>query len=99
MAWLQVVLDELNDMSHKFQSGSREYQSASDQLKISAPDSGDGRLNNLISQTLNVIDVLNRQVSGEIEEHGQLIDYAKGAYERHETDNRMLFDDMMKEKQ
>lgn len=98
MAWLQVVLDDLAEMSRKFHSGSTEFESAADALKITAPDSGDGRLTGLISSSLQVMDVLNRQIAGEIEEGSKLIDVAKTSYERHDIDNRKLFDDMIKEK-
>ncbi|MUM24244.1 hypothetical protein FZI91_21410 [Mycobacterium sp. CBMA271] len=98
MAWLQVVLDELAEMSRRFHSGSTEYEQTADGLKMSAPDSGDGRLTSLIDSSLQVMDVLNRQVAGEIEKNSQLIDAAKTSYERRDIDNRQLFDDLIKDK-
>jgi hypothetical protein len=60
MAWLQVVLDELTEMSRKFGWGASDYAKVAHQLKTAPPDSGDGGLNGVITATMDVIDVLNR---------------------------------------
>lgn len=96
MTWLQVVFDELTEMSRKFEWGASDYSAVAGKLKVAPPDSGEGALNTLIQATMGVIDVLNRQVVGEIQHNGQLVAAARDSYERHDIDNRELYDDMIK---
>jgi hypothetical protein len=62
---------------------------------MSAPDSGDGRLNNLISSAIGTIGVLNNQISAVIAEQGALVAHARDGYARADLDDRELYDDLI----
>ena len=91
----QVVLDSLKAMSGSFQTEASAYEDIKPKLTPPIADSGDANLNNIIGVVMECLDVLHTKMGEAIAEHAEKLQASHDTYERHEIDNRALFDDLM----
>jgi hypothetical protein len=94
--WLQVVLDDLKAMAKTFDDEAKNYDSSAPKFLPTPVDSGDASLNQTMKGALDTLSILHHQMTRDIQLHGEKLSYARDSYERHDTDNRQLFDDMTK---
>jgi hypothetical protein len=91
----QVVLDSLRAMSGSFSSERDAYEAIKPKLTPPIADSGDASLNSIIEVIMECLDVLHTKMGEAISEHAEKLQASHDTYERHEIDNRALFDDLM----
>ncbi len=91
----QVVLDSLRAMSDSFRTEGDAYEAIKPKLTLSIADSGDASLNSIIGVVMECLDVLHTKMGEAIGEHTEKLQASGDTYERHEIDNRALFDDLM----
>lgn len=96
MGSFEVVLDDLQNMANTFANESIRYREITPQLSPPVADSGDGMLNGMLHNAMNMVAVLNEQLAKSIEDHHDKLQAAHGSYLRQEIDNRFLFDNLMK---
>lgn len=88
----QVVLDSLRAMSGSFRTERDSYEAIKPKLTPPIADSGDASLNSIIGVVMEFLDVLHTKMGEAIGEHAEKL---QTSHERHEIDNRALFDDLM----
>ncbi|HEX4102438.1 MAG TPA: DUF6317 family protein [Pseudonocardiaceae bacterium] len=91
----QVVLDSLRAMSGSFRTERDAYEAIKPKLTPPIADSGDGSLNSIIEVVMECLAVLHTKMGEAIGEHAGKLQASHDTYERHEIDNRALFDDLM----
>ncbi|MFI6997344.1 DUF6317 family protein [Nocardia sp. NPDC050175] len=95
--WMQVVLDDLTTMAKTFDDESTVYEGAVPKfLPGTAAESGDATLNEAIKGALDLLEILHHQMVRTIQTHSEKLAYARDSYERHDIDNRKLYDDLTK---
>ncbi|WP_458690248.1 DUF6317 family protein [Nocardia tengchongensis] len=94
MSGFEVVLDDLKSMAKTFGDEATTYEGLVPSFLPSTVDSGDSTLNEAMKGALELLQVLNHQVVRTIRTHAQKLSYARDSYERHDIDNRKLFDDL-----
>lgn len=93
----QVVLKSLKAMSGSFRTEGDAYTSIKPKLTPPIADSGDASLNSIMGVVMECLDVLHTKMGEAIAEHAQKLQASHDTYERHDIDNRALFDDLMPE--
>lgn len=91
----QAVLADLRDMASTFAREADNYQKLRPKLTPPMADSGDARLNTTIRAVMQTLEVLHANMISLIEDHGQNLRAAHDNYERHDIDNRELFEDLV----
>ncbi|MDQ2790546.1 MAG: hypothetical protein DLM60_01920 [Pseudonocardiales bacterium] len=91
----QVVLDSLRAMSGSFRTEGDAYAAIKPKLTPPMADSGDANLNNIMGVVMECLDVLHTKMGESIGEHAEKLQASHDTYERHDIDNRALFDDLM----
>ncbi|WP_330183156.1 DUF6317 family protein [Nocardia sp. NBC_01503] len=94
MSGFEVVLDDLKSMAKTFGDEATTYEGRVPGFLPAAVDSGDGTLNEAMKGILELLEILNHQVVRTIQTHSDKLAYARDSYERHDIDNRKLFDDL-----
>lgn len=91
----QVILSDLQDMAKRFDDESQHYQAI--QRKVAHPpaDTGEGSLNQTLDAVLSTLQVLHANMQAQIEDHAKTIRDTKDSYQRHDLDNRELFEDLV----
>lgn len=95
-AGFQVILDDLKSMAKIFSDEATVYEGLVPGFLPAAVDSGDDILNKAMKSALETLEILNHQVVRTMQTHSQKLTYAHDSYERHDIDNRKLFDDLTK---
>lgn len=90
-----MVLDSLRAMSGSFRTERDSYGAIKPKLTPPIADSGDASLNSIIGVVMERLDVLHTKMGEAIGEHAEKLQASHDTYERHEIDNRALFDDLM----
>jgi uncharacterized protein (DUF924 family) len=94
--WFQVVLDDLKAMAKTFDDEAKAYEAVAQKFLPAVVDSGDGTLNQAMKGAMDLLAVLQHQMTRTIQTHGEKLAYARDSYERHDVDNRKLYDDLTK---
>jgi len=95
-AGYQVVLDELAAAAGKFDQEGRSLSTVAKGLPQRSPDTGDGGLNATLTAVLAATQFLGATLAGQASDHGGKLTTAHGNYQRSDTDNTRLFDELMK---
>lgn len=93
----QVVLDDLSSMATTFAREAGIYAQIKPRITPPVADAGDDTLNHIIKVVMECLDVLHTKMTEGIDEHATLLRKAHDSYQRHDLDNRALFDDLMPE--
>src|SRR5260370_42402644 len=94
--WLQVVLDDLKSMAKTLEDEAKSYDSLEPKFVPAPVDSGDTSLNETMRGALDLLGILHHQMVRTIQTHSDKLVYARDSYERHDIDNRKLYDDLTK---
>ncbi|MEG8182572.1 hypothetical protein GZH49_29320 [Nocardia terpenica] len=94
--WFQVVLEDLKAMAETFDDEAKTYEAMVSKFLPAPVDSGEGALNEAMKGAMDLLQVLHHQMVRTIQTHSQKLAYARDSYERHDIDNRKLFDDLTK---
>ncbi len=94
--WFQVVLDDLKTMAKTFDDEAKTYEGLVPKLLPAPVDSGDATLNEAMKGAMDLLQILHHQMVRTIQTHSEKLSYARDSYERHDIDNRKLYDDLTK---
>jgi len=93
---VQVVLDDLESLAKTFDDEAKTYDSLVPKFLPTPVDSGDASLNQAMKSALDLLAILQHQMTRTIQTHSEKLAYARDSYERHDIDNRQLYDDLTK---
>ncbi|MEV6098679.1 DUF6317 family protein [Nocardia sp. NPDC051981] len=96
-AGFEVILDDLKSMAKTFGDEATAYEGLVPSFLPAAVDSGDAVLNEAMKGGLELLELLHHQMVRAIQIHAEKLAYARDSYERHDIDNRKLFDDLTKD--
>jgi Family of unknown function (DUF6317) len=95
-AGYQVTLDELAAAAGKFGEEGTSLSTVAKGVPESGPDTGDGGLNATLSAVLSATQFLGETLAGQVTAHAGKLHGAHDSYQRSDTDNSQLFDQLTK---
>jgi hypothetical protein len=95
-AGYQVTLDELAAVAGTFGHEGETLGSVADGLPDKGPDTGGSGLNATLTAVLAATAYLSATLADRVSQHGTKLTGAHDTYRRTDTDNKQLFDDLMK---
>jgi hypothetical protein len=95
-AGYQVTLDELAAVAGKFGEEGTSLTAVAKGVPESGPDTGDGGLNATLDAVLSATQFLGETLASQVTAHAGKLRGAHDSYQRSDTDNSQLFDQLTK---
>ena len=92
----QVILTDLQTMANTFDTEAVNYDKTAGKSMPLPVSTGDTSSDGILTFAMEVLTALNASMQAELSAYGGKLRTAHDAYQRHDIDQRFLYDDLMK---